>query len=112
MSYSTKFREEVMKFIDEGNSIKRTSAQFSIGETTIKEWKKLRNKTGSLEKRPLNRTFKKIDPEKLIAYLEEYPDAYQHEIAKAFGCVQNAVFEALKRLGITRKKNSCIPREG
>src|SRR5215510_6768733 len=71
MSYTTKFRKEVMKFIDKGNTITATASQFSIGETTIKEWKKLRNTTGSLEKRPLNRTFKKIDPEKLIAYLEK-----------------------------------------
>jgi len=99
-----------MKFIDEGNTISATAAQFSIGETTIKRWKNLRNITGSLEKRPLNRGFKKIDPEKLIAYLEENPDAYQREIAEHFGCVQNAVFEALKRLGISRKKNHKIHR--
>jgi len=112
MSYTTKFRKEVMRFIDKGNSIKATAGQFSIGETTIKEWKKLRNETGSLEKRPLNRTHKKIDPEKLRAYVEENPDAYQYEIAEHFGCVQNAVFKALKKLDITRKKNDRISREG
>ena len=112
MSYSIKFRKEVMKFIEEGNSIKSTAEQFSIGETTIKEWKKLRNETGSLEKRPLNRTFKKIDPEKLKAFVEENPDAYQYEIAEHFGCVQNAVFEALKKLNITRKKNGTLRRKG
>ena len=94
-----------MKFIDEGNTIKATAIQFSIGETTIKEWKKLRKETGSLEKRPLERSHKKIDPEILRAYIEENPDAYQREIAEHFGVVQSAVFFALKRLGITRKKN-------
>ena len=108
MSYSIKFRKEVIRFIDEGNSIKKTAVQFSIGETTIKEWKKLRNETGLLETRALNRPHKKIDPQKLIAYLEENPDAYQREIAEHFGCVQNAVFEALRKLGITRKKNRTI----
>lgn len=100
-----------MKFIDKGNSIRKTAEQFEIGETTIKEWKKLRKETGLLEKRPLNRPHKKIDPEKLRAYLKENPDAYQYEIAEAFGCVQNAVFVALKRLGITRKKNERIRRK-
>ena len=108
MSYTTKFRKEVMKFIDEGNTISATAAQFSIGETTIKEWKKLRNTTGSLEKRPLNRTFKKIAPEKLIAYLEKNPDAYQHEIAEHFKCKQSSVFMALRKLGVSRKKNHQI----
>ena len=108
MSYTTKFREEVKKFIDEGNAISATAAQFSIGETTIKRWKKLKKETGSLEKRPLNRTFKKLDPEKLIAFLEENPDAYQREVAEHFGVVQNSIFEALKRLGISRKKNHKI----
>ena len=62
-------------------------------------------RNGNLEKRPLERTFKKINPEKLKAYIEENPDAYQHEIAEHFGVVQNAIFKALKKLGITRKKN-------
>jgi hypothetical protein len=55
------------------------------------------------DKKPL-RTFKKLDPEKLKAYVAEHPDAYLQEIGDAFGCSDTAVMKALKRLGITRKK--------
>ena len=46
----------------------------------------------------------KINPEKLIAYVAEHPDAYQKEIAEEFGCSATAICLAMKRLKITRKK--------
>jgi hypothetical protein len=36
----------------------------------------LLKETGSLEKRPLNRTFKKIDPVELAEFIVEKPDGY------------------------------------
>ena len=105
MSYSIDLREKVIKHHEKGNSIKATAELFEIGTTTVSEWIKLKKETGELEKRPLNRTHKKIEPKKLKAYVKENPDHFQKEIAKAFDCTQQAVFLALKRLGITRKKN-------
>ena len=105
MAYTKKFREEVMKQIDEGKTISGTARQFSIGTTTIKEWKRLREETGTLEKRPLDRKFKKIDPEKLKEVVEEKPDSYQREMADQFKCSQNAISKALNKMGISRKKN-------
>ena len=40
---------------------------------------------------------------KLIAYVKRHPDAYQKEIAEAFGCSATAIYLAMKRLKITRK---------
>ena len=105
MAYDKKFREQVIKYHEKGNSIKKTSEEFDVGTTTIKEWKKLKKESGSLEKRPLNRTFKKIDPIELKKYIAENPDSFLKEIAKHFKCKPSSVFIALKRLGITRKKN-------
>jgi len=51
MGYETKYREQVMKFIDKGNTVKAAHELFDVGESTIKEWKKLRKETGGLEKR-------------------------------------------------------------
>lgn len=61
-------------------------------------------KQGNLDNKPRGEYFKKIDPEKLAAYLEELPDAYLYEIAAIFNCSSAAVCKALKRLGYTHKK--------
>ena len=111
MAYETKFREKVLKYISKGHSVREAHEVFEVGTTTIKEWKKLQKQTGSLEKRPLKRSHKKIDPVKLKAYLAEHPDSFLREIAEHFKCTEVAVFLAFKRLGITRKKNERIPRE-
>ena len=105
MAYDIKFREKVINFINKGHTVEEAHTVFEVGTTTIKEWKRLQKETGTLGKRQLERTHRKIDPVKLVAYLEEYPDSYQREIAEFFGCTQQAVFIALKRLRITRKKN-------
>ena len=111
MAYEKKFRERVMKYRRKGNSIAKTADVFEVGTTTIKRWDKLEKETGSLEKRPLNRKFKKIDPEKLTAYIKSNPDAFLREIAEEFNCTTTAVFLAFEKLGITRKKNGRIRRE-
>jgi len=64
----------------------------------------LHQETGGYEKRPLNRSFKKIDPVRLENYVAEHPDAYLVEVAEMFDCGESAVRKALKKLGITRKK--------
>ena len=94
-----------MKFMAKGHTIAEASEVFEVGTATIKEWRKLQKETGSLAKRPLKRTPKKIDPKKLNAYIEEHPDAYLREIAEVFDCSITAVFKALKKLNFTLKKN-------
>jgi transposase len=108
MAYDKKYRERVLEYISEGHTQKEAQEVFKVSPSTIKEWEKLLEETGSLEKREIVRSFKKIDPVKLEAYVKEHPDAYLQEIADAFGCVESAVRKALKRLKITRKKNKTI----
>jgi len=104
MAYDKTFRERALKFHSNGNSIAKTARTFGVGTTTIKEWKKLARETGGLEKRAIVRGFKKINPEKLNAYLKEHPDAFLHEIAEPFNCTAMAIHLAMKRQSITRKK--------
>ena len=47
-------------------------------------------------KEKLHRRFRKINPEKLMAYVAKYPNAYQSEIAKAFGCSESGICDALR----------------
>jgi len=106
MRYIVDLRQKVMSFIDEGNTIEETSRIFKVGKSTISKWKKLRLESGSLNNRPLNIGFKKIDPELLKKYVEEHPDAYLKEMAVQFGCSDVGIIKTLRKLKITRKKKS------
>jgi len=105
MAYDRKYREKVIEYIDNGSTIEKAHEIFGVGTTTIKQWRKLRKETGTLEKRPLIRKHKKIDPVKLKAYVSQNPDKYMREIAEVFNCSDVAISLAFKRLKITRKKN-------
>ena len=105
MSYSEDYRKRVIEYMDEGNTWEKTRETFKVSVTAINRWRKKYKETGEVKDDPLPpRAFKKLDPEKLRAYVEEHPDAYLKEIGDAFGCSDMAVHKAFKRLGITRKK--------
>lgn len=107
MAKSVDFRRRVLEYYhDEGHTIRETAAVFKVGKTTIENWEALLVETGSLEKRPLNRTFKKIDPEKLKTYVNEHSDDTLSEIAEHFNCTIHAVDQALRKQRITYKKKS------
>lgn len=107
MAKSIDFRKRVLEYhMCEGHSIRETAAVFKVGKTTVMSWKALLAETGSLEKRPLNRTFKKIDPEKLKSYVAEHSDAALREIAEYFSCTIHAVDQALRKQRITYKKKN------
>ena len=105
MTYSIDFREAVLAHIDSGASIESTSILFSIGTTTIKNWKNLRASTGKLEGAGRPCSPYKIDSEKLKSYVRDNPDAFLNEIAEHFGVTSPAIHAAMKRLNITRKKS-------
>lgn len=106
MSKSVDFREAAIAYHEAGHSLKETAETFQVSVSAISKWKKKKKETGNLNNKPLNRTFKKIDPEKLKAYVKEHPDATQQEMADEFGCCNQAISKALKRNKITRKKTT------
>lgn len=112
MSYPVKYRERTIEYRREGHTLEETSWTFKVSIPTIRTWEKQLKEKGNLKAKIPKRTFKKIDPDKLRAYVEQHPDAYQKEIAEEFGCTQSAVQKALARLKITRKKNDAIPGAG
>jgi len=91
------------------HSIRKTAEIFGVSVSAIQDWEKIQQETGKLDKKPLERKWRKIDPEKLRAYIAEHPDAFLEEIAEAFECSGEAIRLALKKLKITRKKNDEIP---
>ena len=97
-----------MEYMDEGHTQREAAATFKVSTSTVWEWKSKLKETGELTSKKRKETWKKIDPERLTKYVEEHPDAYQHEMAEAFGVSLHAIQKALKRLEITRKKNHII----
>lgn len=106
MIYDTQYKQRVIDFLKEGHTQKEASLIFKVGTTTIKRWLKQWKTYGNLEKKPLNRKFKKIDPEMLKEYVEKHPDAYLKEMAKEFNCCTAAIYFVLQKLKITLKKRS------
>ena len=102
--YDAKYKLRTVAYRNEGHTLAQTSSVFGISINTIRRWEKQFKEGRNFNRRPIKRRFKKIDPEKLKAYVRDHPDAYLREIAANFGCWPNAVRKALIRLKITRKK--------
>ena len=91
MSYPVKYRERTIEYREEGHTLEETSKTFKVAVSTIRKWEKQLKEKGDLKPKVPVRGSKKIEPDKLRAYVAEHPDAYQTEIAKEFNCCQSAV---------------------
>jgi transposase len=103
-AYSSDLRERVLLFLDKENDTKTASELFAISQRSIQRWVKQKNETGNIEPRQRKFAYKKIDDERLIKHVELYPDHFLYEVAEEFSVTLQAIFYALKRLKITRKK--------
>ena len=104
MAYSVDYRKRVVGYRQEGHTLEETQKVFKVAINTIRAWETKLKEEGTLEKKRVERPCRKIDPEKLKAYIAAHPDAYLREIAAEFGCCETAVTYACRRLKITRKK--------
>lgn len=102
MTYSLDFRMRVFAVKEKkGLSFFEASKRFDVPMRTLFRWKRrIEPKT----KR--NKPATKIDMEALMKNIKAHPDLYQYERAEQFGVTQGAIWFALKRLGISYKKNS------
>ena len=89
----------------EGLSIKEVAERFCVGVASVMRWL---NRIEPKTKR--NKPATKIDMERLKRDVEQYPDAYQVERAGRLGVSKAGIGHALKRMGISYKKNSTSPK--
>lgn len=102
MTYSRDFREKVLSIKDkESLSFAKVAKRFDIGIASIVRWAKNID-----SKKTRHKPATKIDMEALKKDIEAYPDAYLYERAKRLNVSRMGVAHALKRLGVTYKKNS------
>jgi transposase len=111
LGYSVDFRECVLAYLSRGHSIKSASDIFKITEATIHNWRNRVKKTGHCNpKISKRRASRKIDDVRLLEYTQQHPDALLSEIAQHFSCSSPSVWQRLKILKITRKKNYALRR--
>jgi putative transposase len=103
MAYRKDLRIKANEYLDARHTRREARKTFGISFTAMNSWRK-KYKAGDLSDKPVCRSFRKLDPEKLKAYVAEHPDAYLQEIGDASGCSDTAVLKAFRRLGITRKE--------
>ena len=102
MSYSIDFRKQVFKIkSQERLTFEQTGERFGIPRRTLFRWQK---RIEPITKR--NKPSTKVDMDALRKDVEQNPDHYQYERAKKFGVAQSTIYYALKRLGVTNKKNT------
>ena len=108
MSHPLSFRRHVLRIKErEGLSFSQVSARFSVGIASVKRWSK------RLEPKPYERRkVRKIDLEKLAQDVRDCPDAYQYERAARFGVTSKAIWQALRKLGVTYKKSAQTSESG
>jgi transposase len=104
-AYSEDFREAVIKYLEDGHSKSETSLIFGVDRRTIYSWQKLKEKQGHLRRKPPYKIkYRKMNPEKLIEFIQQNPDFTLIEIGDHFGVSGTSVYDACKKLKITRKK--------
>jgi transposase len=92
--------------------MEKTSDLFGINRGTIAEWIRLRNETGALKTRPLDRPHKKADPNDVREYFDNNPDSSQKDAAEKFGIASSSIQHILKKIKYTRKKKLyCTKKE-
>lgn len=102
MTYSLDFRRKVLSIkAREKLTFEQTAERFGVGKASVMRWS---NRV--CPQRTRNKPATKLDMQALAEDIKHYPDAYLYERAKRLGVSDMGIFYALKRLGISYKKNT------
>ena len=112
VAYSKDLRERVLDYIAEGHTRQAAANLFKVSLSPIYLWQRLRKAGESLAAKVRTSKPRKLDYEKLKAYVEINPDATLKEYGAHFQVSHVSIFAALKKLGITRKKSRSFTRNG
>jgi hypothetical protein len=104
MAYSTDFIKRALAYRQAGHTFAQLREAFGIPSATYYGWEAKLDK-GYYDIKIKRERRRKIGKEALKQAVEEKPDAFLKEYAQQFNCTPTAVFYALEKLNITRKKN-------
>ncbi len=101
MTYSADFRAQVIKSVkNKDMSIREACTFYNVSKTALQRW--LKNPS---IKQTRDKSSTKIPNEALLKDVEQYPDDYLYERARRFDCSKTGMHTALKRIGISQKKD-------
>jgi hypothetical protein len=102
MTYPACYRKKVLAYKNKHSlSIRETAKHFKIAINSVVRWT-TKPEPAKTKSRPAI----KIPNDALIKDVEDYPDDFLYERAERFGVTAAGIHLALKRLKLTRKKNS------
>ena len=102
MTYPISFRRHVLSVKERESLTFKQAApdRFSVGIASLVRWSATLEPKAYCRKNGL-----KIDLKKLAQDVLDYPDAYQYERAFHFNVTPKAIWQALRKLGVTYKKS-------
>lgn len=111
-SYSKDFRKRVLDYVEERHTRQQAADLFKISLNSVYRWQRLRRAKQSLAAKVREPKARKLDYEKLKAYVKATPEATLKEYAQTFRVSHVSIFAAFKKLGITRKKSRSSTGKG
>jgi transposase len=111
-AYSVDLRERVLNYLERDDDKKGASELFNVGIATIYRWVRQKKEKGHVEPHHREYVYRKLDYNLLEKYVKEHPDYFLLEIADHFSVTEQAIFYALKKLKITRKKRTSSTKNG
>ena len=100
MTYSTDYRKQVLSSIADGMTIREAALFYGLSTSTTHSWQQ-----NLVPKTKRNKAPTKIPDDALIEDVKRYPDDYNYERARRLNCSKTGIFNALKRLSISQKKD-------
>lgn len=102
MTYPAQFRQKLISVMErEKLTIDKAAIRFDVGSASVSRWK-----TNPEPQKTRNKPATKINMEALKIDVENHPDSFLSERAERFSVSISGVRYALKRLGISHKKNT------
>jgi transposase len=102
MAYSKDYKGCAVEYKRNNHTFEETKETFGMAKSTFYEWEK--EYDAGFPEQPKRTRKRKINKEALQRAIEERPDSELWELAEPFACTPQAVFYALKQMGITLKK--------
>jgi len=101
MSHGKEVRHLVARFVAGGGSHSEAARRYGVSRKTVYLWVNSKLKGGT----PGPKRNRKVDAGALLASIKARPDVRLAELGAQFGVHESTISYALKRAGVTRKKN-------
>jgi hypothetical protein len=101
--YSIDYIKRSVEYRQEGHTFAQLREAFDIPSATFYDWEEKLD-SGYYNVKIIRERRRKTDKDELKRKKKKKPDIYLWELAEIFNCTESAVFYALKKMKITRKK--------